>query len=163
MINGATAGLTTGYPLQTFEHHASLDPAQVAAELDEDESSEAPSEPFIFNEDDDKTNDTSSASSLPLHVGIDDSRADEVSTALDNESFILDPPLMSWQLPRSVIFPLPTGKSTSFDDKSRNDHDWALLDDLPPAIRSRANRQTPRVHNIVLFARFLLAVLAGQS
>ncbi|CAL8584816.1 hypothetical protein XPA_010400 [Xanthoria parietina] len=46
------------------------------------------------------------------------------------------------------MFPLPTGKSTSFGDKSRNDHDWALLDNLPPAIESRANRQTTRVHNI---------------
>lgn len=144
IVNGAIAGLTAGHPFQTFDQHAPSDPAQVAEDLDNDESSEVSSEPFVFNEDDNDSNDTSSTSSLPLHADVDDSRADgDVSTALYNESPTLNSPFMDWQQPlHSVISSLLTEISISFGNKSCSDHDWALLEDLPPAISSHFYRQT---------------------
>lgn len=141
IVSGAIVGLTAGHPFRTFDQHASSDPAQVDEDLDDDdESSGVSSEPFVFNEDDDGTSDTSKASSLPLHVDVDDSRADDDdSTALYNESPTL-PPLTGWQRPYSVICSVPTDKSTSFGNY--HGHDWALLKDLPLAIRSRPNWQT---------------------
>ncbi|KAI4283164.1 MAG: hypothetical protein L6R38_002355 [Xanthoria sp. 2 TBL-2021] len=140
IVSGAVVGLTAGHPFRTFDQHASSDPAQVAEDLDDDESSGASSEPFVFNEDDDDTSDTSKASSLPLHVDVDDSRADDDdSTALYNENPTL-PPSTGWQRPYSVICSVPTEKSTSFGND--HGHDWALLKDLPLAIRSRPNWQT---------------------
>ncbi|KAI4275827.1 MAG: hypothetical protein LQ337_002928 [Flavoplaca oasis] len=73
VVNGAAVGLTAGHPFRSFDQHVSSSSDRVTEDPDDEESSDASSEPFVFNEDDDHGVDTSSTSSLSLYQDVYDS------------------------------------------------------------------------------------------
>lgn len=150
-VDGVIVGLTTGHPFQPFDHHSSSDPAQVTDDLEFEESSETSSEPFVFNSDDNDTGDTgntSSASSESRPIHTEDAPAGfNESLSLHNKSTRVILPSLEWQLSDLIICSLPSERSASFGDTCR-DHDWALLENLPPAVKSLPNKVTDNdLHN----------------
>ena len=138
VVNGAAVGLTAGHPFRSFDEHFSSISEQVTEDPDDDESSDASSEPFVFNDDDDHAVDTSSISSLSFHHDVYD------SVAYNHESTgLYDSDRWRWQPSSQVVYSHDMENITTPNGKaSRNDLDWAILQGLPEAITSLANRQT---------------------
>ncbi|KAL8875045.1 MAG: hypothetical protein Q9198_006544, partial [Flavoplaca austrocitrina] len=137
VVNGAAVGLTAGHPFRSFDKHVSSSSNQVTEDPD-DSSSDASSEPFVFNEDDDGTDDASSTSSLTLHLDVHD------SVEYNHESMGLYVSRQwRWQPSSKVVCSHQIENNSTPNGKmSSNDLDWAILQGLPEAIISLANRQT---------------------
>ncbi|KAL8928296.1 MAG: hypothetical protein Q9172_000980 [Xanthocarpia lactea] len=143
MVDGKVVGLTAGHPFQLVDQHNSSCSNQVAEDLDDDANSDTSSEPFVFNEETDDINNVSSTSSLPLHMEVDSPQdCGCLSTALCDEESQTSSPHFQWQSPPRFLCSQPTNHSTFDGNTSRNSYDWALLDELPPAIKVRVNRLT---------------------
>ncbi|KAL8791249.1 MAG: hypothetical protein Q9213_000206 [Squamulea squamosa] len=140
LVNGKIMGLTAGHPFQDFHHNALADQAQVAEDLDEDESSKNCNEPFIFNEDDDNTLDVSGTSSASLDMNVESSPASANGSPHDyNESTALSSLPVDLQQPNADTPSSPSRVLTPFNQIPFNDNDWALLEALPFDVESRPN------------------------
>ncbi|KAL8691125.1 MAG: hypothetical protein Q9218_003577 [Villophora microphyllina] len=132
-VNGAIVGLTAGHPFDRMDHLSVLQrPPQVdpdAEDSSDERSSTISNEPFIFNGDED-----------------DDTSGDDVSGDSDHQSSyqqvdasILRKPLV-WYSPQATVLPESSLGYGRWDDGSQIDYDWALLERLPPAVRSQHNK-----------------------
>ncbi|KAL8833565.1 MAG: hypothetical protein Q9176_007923 [Flavoplaca citrina] len=155
VVNGAAVGLTAGHPFRSFDKHVSSSSNQVTEDPD-DSSSDASSEPYVFNEDDDRADDTSSTSSLTLQLDVHDSvEYDDESTGLYVSH------QWQWQPSSQVVCSHQIENNSTRNGKmSSNDLDWAILQGLPEAIISLANRQT---HPISQFSNMSETTPSGTS
>ncbi|KAL8857407.1 MAG: hypothetical protein Q9178_006034 [Gyalolechia marmorata] len=144
VVDGTVVGLTAGHPFQSVDQHTSSCSNHVAEDLDDDDAnSDTSSEPFVFNEETDDISDVSSTSSQPLHMDVNSFQdCGSVSTALCDEQSQKASPLFDWRSPPRFICSQSTNHSTLEPSTSRNRYDWALLDELPRAIKARVNRLT---------------------
>ncbi|KAL8653591.1 MAG: hypothetical protein Q9226_003785 [Calogaya cf. arnoldii] len=71
-VDGAIVGLTAGHPFQASDYHTPSDPFPAADHSDDGTPSEASSEPFVFNGDNDEPNDTSTLGSSGAWVTLED-------------------------------------------------------------------------------------------
>ncbi|KAL8909682.1 MAG: hypothetical protein Q9171_004927 [Xanthocarpia ochracea] len=143
VVDGKVVGLTAGHPFQSVDQDTSSCSNQVAEDLDDDANSDTSSEPFVFNEETDDISNVSSTSSLPMpmDVGSSQDRGCDSAALCEEESQKSSPPF-DWQSPPRFVCSQPTNHSTLEGNTSRNSYDWALLDELPRAIKVRFNRQT---------------------
>ncbi|KAL8889531.1 MAG: hypothetical protein Q9215_003185, partial [Flavoplaca cf. flavocitrina] len=155
VVNGAAVGLTAGHPFRSFDKHVSSSSNQVTEDPD-DSSSDASSEPYVFNEDDDRADDKSSTSSLTLQLDVHDSvEYDDESTGLYVSH------QWQWQPSSQVVCSHQIENNSTRNGKmSSNDLDWAILQGLPEAIISLANRQT---HPISQFSNMSETTPSGTS
>lgn len=145
-MNGKIYGLTAQHPFEAHIEHRSAqhEPHDFqGVRLPEDEeSSEASGEPFVFNDyDDDISGDLSSASTVSLH-----SLADLSSTSIDDpthgqhdisETFSSS---VEWSQSFNVVVPLSTPQAASSFEEPLGDCDWALLRKLPQPIITLPNK-----------------------
>jgi len=145
MVNGEIFGLTAGHPFTPhFEHESAQcehDIAQGVRPLEDEESSEASSEPFVFNDDDDDREDLSSASALSFH-----SCSDLSSTSIDDPTngqrdiSNTFSPSVKWSQPYSAVIPLSIPPNALSFKEPLGDSDWALLEMLPHSVITLPNK-----------------------
>ncbi|KAL8702651.1 MAG: hypothetical protein Q9201_004176 [Fulgogasparrea decipioides] len=143
-VNGEILGLTAGHPFPQNEHIVRQQAVlkQVVGEPSDEDSSSTSMEPFVFNGDDetDTENDpTASTISLSENAVVPLAHIDG-SSHKQHESWGSSTPLTRWNIPQAAILPLSTVRHVSSAEDSFDDHDWALLETLPRAIRSRPNK-----------------------
>jgi len=157
IVNGKIFGLTAGHPFEAHVEHRSAQHEfhdfQGVRLPEDDESSEASSEPFVFNDyDDDISGDLSSASTVSLH-----SLADLSSTSIDDpthgqhdisEAFSSS---VEWSQSFDVVVPLSTPQAAS-SSEPLGDCDWALLGMLPQPIITLPNKiaRIDSSHDIII-------------
>ncbi|KAL8848300.1 MAG: hypothetical protein Q9221_006654 [Calogaya cf. arnoldii] len=140
-VDGAIVGLTAGHPFQPSDHHTAPDPMQAADHSDGETPSETSSEPFVFSGDDDEPNDTSSTSFIPSHVDSNStSTPGEDTTVLTNGITFPFPRLMEWRQSNSTAHGYSVRSPQRSHDSACNNDGWALLDDLPLAVKSLPNK-----------------------
>ncbi|KAL9039092.1 MAG: hypothetical protein Q9180_002736 [Flavoplaca navasiana] len=126
VVNGAAVGLTAGHPFRSFDKHLSSSSNQVTEDPDDDSSSDASSEPFVFNEDDDRAVDTSSTSYLTLDLDVHD------SVEYNHESIgLYVSPRWRWQ-PSSQVVCSHQIENNSTPNAVRKDVPWAYMIAIRP-------------------------------
>ena len=140
-VDGAIIGLTAGHPFQIIDYHAALGPAQDAERSENEALSEASSESFVFNEDDDENSDTPSNSSMTSAIELDDTLNRVVDRwRYSTNSSTPIPKTTEWSQLSSIVFSCLDQSSHPSPDSACKDQDWALLGDLPQAVKSRPNK-----------------------
>jgi hypothetical protein len=158
IVNGKIFGLTARHPFEAHVEHRSaqheLHDFQGVRLPEDEESSEASSEPFVFNDyDDDISGDLSSASTVSLH-----SLADLSSTSIGDpthgqhdisEAFSSS---VEWSQSFNVVVPLSTLQAASSFEEPLGDCDWALLRMLPQPVITLPNKITriDSSHDIII-------------
>ena len=145
LINGEVLGLTAGHPFREIERNSMrselLEASQVGEDLSDEESGTISSEPFIFNDDDGDVIDNLSASTMSLHEnsGVHSSSIDEPPHTQQEASrpFLSS---MKWYMPQAAVLPASTSIPVSSVEDPLYNHDWALLETLPPSVTSRPNK-----------------------
>jgi hypothetical protein len=146
MVNGEIFGLTAGHPFKAHLEQRSAqnelhDLGQNARTLEDEESSDASGEPFVFNDDDSSRESLASTSTLSLY-----DRADFSSTSIDDptqrqhdisKTFSL---LIKWSQPYNATTPLTTPNNALPSEEPHGDCDWALLEMLPHSIITLPNK-----------------------
>ena len=146
MVNGEILGLTARHPFEAYEaDHTSVklylpDMAHDTKHIDNDESSEMSNEPFIFNDDDDDASDTSNVSPISFQED-----ADVSSTSISGPFYGQTDSLNAfsskdWIVSQFAIVPRCTPTDTSYINEPLEDYDWALLETLPPSVKTRPNK-----------------------
>ena len=144
VVNGKIMGLTAGHPFsETGIHTTGQDipeAADIEGDMGDDDSSWSSSDPFVFNDyDSADTDDESIASSWPLNEYLDIRSASE-DNVHDYQTNGSRPSMQQWYLPQATILLGRTQKPGSLSSVSLEDHDWALLEALPPVLISYLNR-----------------------
>ena len=162
LVDGQIVGLTAGHPFCEVEHNAirreSLRAAQTMEDSEDEESSTASSEPFMFNindddgdDDDDDMNNDSTASSVSFSekAGGRSNSIDGPSQGQQESSGAHSSPMM-WYVPRTAVLPASVPVDVPVMDEQNGDPDWALLRTLPPVVTSLPNMiaHLDRRHNI---------------
>lgn len=147
-VDGTIVGLTAGHPFDRMnrscvpERSPQGDPE--AGDASDETSSMVSSEAFIFNgdQDDDADGDDGKSDSFvttPLEdaFGFGDSD-DQIPYQPTKPSTLREP--LAWHPPRATVLPIARVGDDGWDDGYQNDHDWALLLELPLAVRSQPNK-----------------------
>ncbi|KAL9580303.1 MAG: hypothetical protein Q9212_004573 [Teloschistes hypoglaucus] len=147
-INGTIVGLTAGHPFDRMSRECaaerSLQGDPGAGDESDETSSMISSEAFIFNgdEDDDADGDNRKSDSImttPLENAFEFGDSDDQTPYPPAEASTLREPL-GWHPPRGTVLPISRLGNNGWDDGHQNDHDWALLLELPLAVRSKPNK-----------------------
>jgi hypothetical protein len=145
MVNDVIFGLTAGHPFKAHFKHRSAqheyDIVQAFRLFENEESSEASSEPFIFNDDDDECGDLSSTSELSFH-----NRADLSLTSIEDPTHSQHniskafSPSVKWSQLYNAVIPLSIPKNALSFEEPLGDCDWALLEILPHSVITMPNK-----------------------
>lgn len=169
VVNGEILGMTAGHPFLKIRDNVikrePLEMAQAVEDSSDEESGTTSSEPFVFNDDDDgDANDDLTASTVSLGEN-----ADVASTPVDGPphgQYKASRPLspsMKWYLPQAALLPVSTPREVSSIEDPLNDHDWALLEMLPPAVISRPNKISHiDLHHDILIERTVSGPACGE-
>lgn len=148
VVNGELLGLTAGHPFPKIRDDVIGRQGFEAAEVAEDSSDEGNSltlhEPFVFNDsDDDEANEHPTPSTLSAGEDFDGPSSSvngsphrQYGTSRQFSQSV------EWYLPQAAILPVSSPRHVSFVEDTLNDHDWALLEMLPPAVTSKPNKTT---------------------
>ena len=145
VVNGEALGLTTGHPLREVEHNVIRRGLKEAAQDTEgssdEESSTTSIEPFVFNDgDDDFANDDMTASTVSLHKNNVLPTSNDGTLDRQHKISRRCSPSTKWYLPQAAVFPVSTPGHFSSIADPHDVYDWALLETLPPAVRSQPNK-----------------------
>ncbi|KAI4116589.1 MAG: hypothetical protein LQ338_007683 [Usnochroma carphineum] len=148
VVNGETLGLTAGHPFSKirreripWEH---LDVDRTVGDSGDEEDSTASSEPFVFNGDDDDDNNDANGDSSASTSSLDET--DVLPPPTDgkphrrSEASRPSSPSINWYSSQAAILPASNPARITPADDLLTDHDWALLEALPPIVTSRPNK-----------------------
>lgn len=148
VVNGQLLGLTAGHPFQEIRDDVIGQQGFEVAEVAEDSSDEGNSltlhEPFIFNDsDDDEANECPTPSTVSVGEDFDGpSSSVNGSPHSQYETSRQFSQSVEWSVPQAAILLVSSTRHVSYVEDTPNDHDWALLEMLPPAVTSKPNRIT---------------------
>ena len=138
VVNDKILGLTAGHPFQKFMHNF---PRQAnLTSLGEKEGNNS-SGPFVFNgvnKGDGKDDSSASAVSTDGNANVNSAPID--GPHRQAQTLISFPPSMEWYLPQAVTLPVSNPRHVLSCKDPLYDHDWALLEKLPPIVTSKPNK-----------------------
>jgi hypothetical protein len=144
VVKGKIHGLTAGHAFEALVEHTSAqreyDDAQDINLPEDEESSEASSDPFIFNDDDDDDDLSSiSTESSQSHASICSTPISSLTHGQYVHTIDLTPSV-TWPPLLNAIIPQSSSHNAQSFGEPPGEYDWALLDILPRSIRMMPNK-----------------------
>ena len=136
VVNDRILGLTAGHPFRKFMHEFPVQANQTSLS---DEKGINSSEPLVVN--------GINKNDLPASTSSIDRNANVNASSIDGphrqpETLTSFSSSMKWYLPQAVTLPVSNPRHGLSCEDFLYDHDWALLENLPPVVTSKPNKLT---------------------